>query len=215
MAGSYASNYVPLYCGVATGDSGRLAAILRSLPSSGLLLPGGLATSAALHFHAAQPQQWEYPNAWAPLVSMLAAGLEGAATQLELASGSGVRESESDAAAAGSARQAREIAAQLRTAFLRAALDGFQSTGFLYEKYDVRIETESESGRDGTERANSESAHAHATTQAHAHAKGSRQGGGGEYAPQVGFGWTNGVVLEFICAALEARGGPGPAVYAA
>jgi len=23
-------------------------------------------------------------------------------------------------------------------------------------------------------------------------------GGGGEYAPQLGFGWTNGVVLEFL-----------------
>jgi alpha,alpha-trehalase len=25
-----------------------------------------------------------------------------------------------------------------------------------------------------------------------------RAGGGGEYAPQVGFGWSNGVVLDFL-----------------
>jgi alpha,alpha-trehalase len=33
-----------------------------------------------------------------------------------------------------------------------------------------------------------------------------RRGGGGEYAPQIGFGWSNGVLLHF----LDAYCGPGP-----
>jgi alpha,alpha-trehalase len=133
-----ASNYVPLWAGLGgvRHNSTRARLVADSLASSGLLAPGGVLTTLAR-----TPEQWDWPNAWAPLQHMIAVGLN--------ATG------EPRAAALG-----RRVA---RT-WLQTGLAAFSRTGWSYEKYDAR----------GV----------------------GIGGGGGEYVPQVGFGWTNGVALD-------------------
>jgi len=88
-------------------------------------------------------EQWDSPNAWAPLVSFIVNGL--------------LRVNSTE-----SVQYARQIA----TDWLSANHKGFINDGYMHEKYNAFIP-----GAPGT---------------------------GGEYAPQVGFGWTNGVVFEFL-----------------
>ena len=65
--GVYASNFVPLWAGCG-GD--RAAGVHGALLASGLVGPGGIATSLA-----ASGQQWDFPNAWPPLQHMLIEGV--------------------------------------------------------------------------------------------------------------------------------------------
>ena len=88
-------------------------------------------------------EQWDSPNAWAPLQHMAISGLRA----------SGVAEGEA-------------LAARLASRWIRSNVEGFRSTGHMHEKYSAV-----ESGR---------------------------AGGGGEYSPQVGFGWSNGVLLDLL-----------------
>ena len=87
--GMHASDWVPLWCGAAAAaeepssavpageepssskTAATAAAAVASLRDSGLVLPGGVATSLAHTGH-----QWDFPNAWAPLVHMLAEGCD-------------------------------------------------------------------------------------------------------------------------------------------
>jgi alpha,alpha-trehalase len=153
----YASNYVPLWCGLLDDDDddgdesggGRAAErAARSLVASGLLQPGGVAASLY-----ASGQQWDWPNAWPPLQHALA---EACARQ-------------------GRSEEARAVGLAVAAAYARAVLQGWgggggdggdPATAELHEKYDAR--------------------------------GGGREGGGGEYAPQVGFGWTNGALLALL-----------------
>ena len=64
-----ASNWLPLWAGAFDARQGALA--VQSLRHSGLLQPGGVATTASPSAH-----QWDWPNAWAPLQDMLIEGLE-------------------------------------------------------------------------------------------------------------------------------------------
>ena len=61
-----------------------------------------------------------------------------------------------------------ELAEDLARRFLETLANAWQSSGEMHEKFDVR-----EAARDV-------------------------RGGGGEYMPQVGFGWTNGVALILL-----------------
>ena len=88
-------------------------------------------------------EQWDAPNAWAPLQHMLISALRD----------SGVPEGQSAAAA-------------VAAAWIRSNYEAYCRTGHMHEKYDASC-----SGK---------------------------AGGGGEYAPQVGFGWTNGVLLDLL-----------------
>lgn len=88
-------------------------------------------------------QQWDAPNAWAPLQHVLIQGLRD----------SGVP-------------QGQELAEKLARAWVRNNRLAFERTGHMHEKYNAW-----EPGA---------------------------AGGGGEYQPQVGFGWTNGVLLELL-----------------
>jgi alpha,alpha-trehalase len=146
--GVFASNYVPLWCGLLDDDADptptadRVAA---SLLSSGLLAPGGVAASLY-----ASGQQWDWPNVWPPLQHALAEGLM---------------------RSAGGSLQARALGLGIAAAYARAVLGGWRlagglGSGELHEKYDAR--------------------------------GGGREGAGGEYAPQVGFGWTNGALLSLL-----------------
>jgi len=183
--GVYASDYVPLWCGLlddddsdgegqegaprgggggsSESDADRAAL---SLLRSGLLAPGGAAASLY-----PSGQQWDWPNAWPPLQHALA---------------------EACARRAARSPQARAVGLGIAAAYARAVLGGWRRRnvgggggggggggrggdgdenqggggGELHEKYDAR--------------------------------GGGREGAGGEYAPQVGFGWTNGALLALL-----------------
>ncbi|CAK1546952.1 unnamed protein product [Leptosia nina] len=137
----YPSNVAPLWMGVA--DKPFVAAnaprILNYLKGShGLDYPGGVPTSLVR-----SGEQWDFPNAWPPLVSLTVNALEA----LELPS-------------------AKELGFRVAQTWVRSCYKGFSDNKQMFEKYDVEVP--------------------------------GRIGGGGEYTVQTGFGWTNGVILEFI-----------------
>jgi len=127
---------VPLWAGLGSED--QIAQSVDALRRSGLLGPGGAATTPI-----ASGQQWDAPNAWPPLQSMLIEGL-----------------------AASEAPEAPALALELARRWVGTCLMAWKSTGHMHEKYDA-----DEFGKDG---------------------------GGGEYEPQVGFGWSNGVALHLM-----------------
>ncbi|GMH33591.1 hypothetical protein BSKO_01425 [Bryopsis sp. KO-2023] len=143
----FISNWFPAWAGIepgfdpsSQGPSRRASgdAIVQSLTNSGLILPGGVATSLNQTGH-----QWDFPNAWPPCQEILIEGMRNVGTSGE--------------------KLAEELAIKwLQTNFL-AWQKGDQQ---MHEKYDS--ETPGSAG------------------------------GGGEYAPQVGFGWTNGVALVLL-----------------
>mmetsp|Transcript_8383 Transcript_8383/g.21410 ORF Transcript_8383/g.21410 Transcript_8383/m.21410 type:complete len:566 (+) Transcript_8383:63-1760(+) len=128
----------PLWAGLA--DAERATAAVAALQRSGLLGVGGASTTAC----SGTEQQWDAPNAWPPLQSMLILGMR----QLEASSGGPT------------------LAAQLAQQWVGTCYAAWRHSGFMFEKYDS-----SQFGFGG---------------------------GGGEYEPQVGFGWSNGVVLQLL-----------------
>jgi alpha,alpha-trehalase len=137
------SSFLPLWGRVldnpALEDGARKGvAALEGLKGSGLLQVGGVQTTLQQ-----TEEQWDAPNAWAPLQQMLIEGLEGV----------------------GSA-EASELARGLAKAWLESNYLGWANTGQMYEKYNALV-------------------------------PGAR-GEGGEYVPQIGFGWSNGVVLHLL-----------------
>jgi alpha,alpha-trehalase len=70
------SNFIPLWSGC-VHDGADISMILKALESSGLMLDGGLSTTTEIF---QDKQQWDYPNAWAPLQHVIIEGLESAAT---------------------------------------------------------------------------------------------------------------------------------------
>ncbi|XP_046959382.1 uncharacterized protein LOC124529618 [Vanessa cardui] len=137
----YPSNVAPLWMGVVDQRFIRKNApkILEWLKeSNGLNYPGGIPTSLIR-----SGEQWDFPNAWPPLVSVVVNSLEALNTK-------------------DSVRLAFEIAQN----WVRACHTGFSANKQMFEKYDAEVP--------------------------------GRVGGGGEYTVQTGFGWSNGVVLEFL-----------------
>tara|TARA_B110000977_G_scaffold142731_3_gene181229 strand:+ start:40094 stop:42256 length:2163 start_codon:yes stop_codon:yes gene_type:complete len=138
-SGYRASDYVPLWCGAFESNSKQAIDVVRSLIKSGLPMPGGIATSLRRTGH-----QWDYPNAWAPLVHMLVEGCD-------LFGGD----------------EGKTFARETARRWIKSNAQLLKSSKHMHEKYDARV-------------------------------MGSRPGAGGEYTPQRGFGWTNGVVLFFL-----------------
>jgi alpha,alpha-trehalase len=139
----FASNWVPLWCGALQPGSAEAAACCVSLRASGLLQPGGIATSTL-----STGQQWDWPNAWPPLQLLLAEGVD------------------MHCGAPG-----KELSDAIAGTYLRACAAGLDHGGVMHEKYDATVAP----GGGGP-----------------------NAGGGGEYAPQVGFGWSNGVALAML-----------------
>ena len=139
IPGTRASDWIPLWCGAVAAGSREAIRAVDALRTSGLVLPGGIATSLAHTGH-----QWDYPNAWAPLVHALCEGCD---------------------AFGGDA--GRKLAREVATRWVRGNATALERTGYMHEKYDAR---NAEAGA----------------------------GGGGEYSPQRGFGWSNGVALHFL-----------------
>lgn len=124
------------------------SSLLSSLKTSGLVQAAGILTTTAN-----TGQQWDAPNAWPPLVMLLIEGLK----NLGLATISLNSTACSDAL---------ELAENITTHWLETNYIAYNTTQFMYEKYNAY-----EMGVGG---------------------------GGGEYTPQIGFGWTNGVALILI-----------------
>ena len=97
-------------CGALAPESKRAVAALAALQMSGLVLPGGIATSLRFTGH-----QWDYPNAWAPLVHVVVEGCR------EYCGEPG-------------RRFAREIARR----WLKGNAQLLKKTGHMHEKYDAR-----------------------------------------------------------------------------
>lgn len=131
-----AASFTPLWAGAHGAAQARAA--VGALRRSGLLQPGGLATTLV-----PSGQQWDWPNAWPPLQQMAVEGLAGCGAE-------------------GAAALAEELAVR----WLRSNHRGWARDGVMREKYDATRPGES--------------------------------GGGGEYVPQDGFGWTNGVALWLL-----------------
>ncbi|KAM0898693.1 hypothetical protein ACQ4PT_021761 [Festuca glaucescens] len=140
----FASNFVPLWLNAHNSglvpflDEAKSVRVMRSLQTSGLVYPAGIATSVSN-----TGQQWDFPNGWAPLQHLIVEGL--------LNSGS---------------TEAKKFAENIATRWVRTNYAAYKSTGAMHEKYDVEACGKS--------------------------------GGGGEYKPQTGFGWSNGVLLSFL-----------------
>ncbi|XP_059276398.1 probable trehalase isoform X1 [Lycium ferocissimum] len=135
---SFASNFVPLWTENLISDNITTQKVVRSLQSSGLLQPAGIAMTLSN-----TGQQWDFPNGWPPLEHIIIEGL----------TRSGLEE-------------ARALAKDIAVRWLRTNYVTYRKTGAMHEKYDVT--------------------------------KCGAYGGGGEYKPQTGFGWANGVVLALL-----------------
>ncbi|TQD96418.1 hypothetical protein C1H46_017913 [Malus baccata] len=106
----YASNFVPLWLEPFYSDASVVEKVTKSLRSSGLIYPAGIATSLTN-----STQQWDFPNGWAPLQHMIVEGLLN----------SGLEE-------------AKSTAEDIAVRWIRTNYVAFQKTHTMHEKYDVR-----------------------------------------------------------------------------
>ncbi|XP_041978625.1 trehalase-like [Aricia agestis] len=137
----YLSNIAPLSMSAVHPDfvSAKAHRILEYLNNTQTLdLPGGIPTS--LFFSG---EQWDYPNAWPPLMSMTVSALEVLNTP-----------------------EADQIAFQVSQNWIRSAYIGYVKNNRIYKKYHVQV-----AGKSGL---------------------------GGDFVPQRGYGWSNGVILEML-----------------
>ncbi|XP_049869346.1 uncharacterized protein LOC126369097 [Pectinophora gossypiella] len=137
----YPTNVAPLWMGAVDKDHVKKHAtqVLEYLRlSHGLDYPGGVPASLIQ-----SGEQWDFPNAWPPLVSMVVNAAEALDTD-----------------------EGYQMAFEVAQTWVRACFIGYNSTKSMYEKYDAVVP--------------------------------GNYGGGGEYNVQSGFGWSNGVVLEFL-----------------
>jgi len=135
----YPSNFYPLWSGAYDEFNTTLKQnVVKSLIDSKLIQSGGVLTSTN-----PTNQQWDSPNAWAPLQWFIIKGLQ--RTVLP---------------------EARDLAAKMTLAWINSNRLGWNKHHNMMEKYNAF--------------------------------KPGEAGGGGEYAPEVGFGWTNGVALDMI-----------------
>ncbi|XP_072469161.1 trehalase [Notamacropus eugenii] len=135
----YPSNLSPLWAGCFS-DLDTVRKNVKYLEDNKILTyKQGIPTSLQI-----SGQQWDFPNAWAPLQDLVIRGL----------------------ADSGSA-QAQEMAFQMAQNWIQTNFALYQKNKAMYEKYDISIDS-------------------------------GKPGGGGEYEVQEGFGWTNGVALQFL-----------------
>jgi len=142
--GFYLSNFFPLWSKSHAKSPETLTKVTQKIQKT-FSYKCGLPTSMK-----ESGEQWDYPNAWAPIIQIVAAGLENIETVVP---------------------EAGELALSLMEQWLSCNHCGWSETGgvnngHMFEKYDVNTR--------------------------------GVPGGGGEYEVQMGFGWTNGVVLQFI-----------------
>lgn len=137
----YPTNLSPLWMQTVSRKNMRIHAprIVQYIRNCGVLSYHGGVPASLLR----TGEQWDLPNSWPPLVSIVVNGLRA----LETA-------------------ESKLIAFQLAQDYVRACHKGFQEHGQMFEKYDAEHP--------------------------------GQYGSGGEYTVQEGFGWSNGVVFEFL-----------------
>jgi alpha,alpha-trehalase len=171
------SSYLPLWAGLITNDTIishniTIRDILTNLKSSQLLGDGGVCTTGPGPGHMSDTgQQWDYPNAWAPLVYFTIEGLNKISTINLTIGNTGIGSGSGSNDIIDSQIEAANLAKSVTSKWLESNYLAYNSSGsgsgnFMYEKYDCR--------------------------------KIGHGGGGGEYVPQVGFGWTNAVALYLL-----------------
>ncbi|XP_023343277.1 trehalase [Eurytemora carolleeae] len=107
----YPSNLFPLY-GQAYHETINASRVLENIVSSGVtIFPGGLPTS--LYNTTKQPQQWDFPNVWPPLVEVFVTSME----ELNLT-------------------ESREIGREIAEKYIRNVYASAQENGTMFEKYD-------------------------------------------------------------------------------
>lgn len=145
------SEYTPVWAGILDYDldvlKPKAAFILKSIKNSNLLQDFGVQTTTIPH--SVTGQQWDEPNAWAPLQLIMIEALQTLETEV-------IKEEQISAT----------ISKELVSSWLSSNYQGWADSGLMYEKYNSQV-----SGV---------------------------RGDGGEYPPQTGFGWTNGVVLHLL-----------------
>ena len=114
---------------------------------SGLFLVAGLSTTTT---HS--EQQWDYPNAWAPLQDLIIDGVRQCVQHIHMSGED--------------AKGLTLFAEALSSRWLETNLLAWKNSGYMFEKYDSSVM--------------------------------GKGGGGGEYVPQIGFGWSNGVMFEVL-----------------
>ncbi|GLH08160.1 Trehalase [Gryllus bimaculatus] len=137
----YPTNISPLWTGCydTTHKEQYVGRVLKYLEHSrATVLLGGIPTTMEL-----SNEQWDYPNAWAPLQHLFVESLDATGDPW-----------------------AKELAYQIAQKWVRSNFKAWNETGNMYEKYDA--------------------------TKLGGH------GEGGEYRVQLGFGWSNGVVMDFL-----------------
>jgi len=134
------SNFAPLWAR-AYHHGINFSRVITALETSGLIQVGGMAMT--IEQYGVDKQQWDWPNAWAPVQHMIIEGFDMVGT-----------------------RETSDFALSLAQMWVNTNYVAFRETGYMFEKYDVRVV--------------------------------GGNGGGGEYEPQVGFGWSNGVLLSLL-----------------
>ena len=147
-------NYHPLWSKAYDPCSTDEPAIIKSLNESGLILQGALVTSLVN-----STQQWDFPNAWAPLQHLIITGIQ---TSQQV-----INRTDNDTCSFVPYLEGQQLAYSLASRWVYSTYLSYNNSGFIDEKL---IATQIGNGT----------------------------GGGGEYNPQVGFGWSNGVALVFI-----------------
>ncbi|KAG9440147.1 hypothetical protein H6P81_020312 [Aristolochia fimbriata] len=106
----FASNFIPLWIELFHSDHSRAKEVMKSLQSSGLLQPAGIATSLTN-----SGRQWDFPNGWAPLQHMIVEGLaRSGLTELKL------------------------LAEDIATKWIKTNYATYKKTGDMHEKFDVQ-----------------------------------------------------------------------------
>jgi len=147
------ANYIPLWgASWFSTNSTRVVQAVQSLRDrSGLFLVAGLSTTTTPN----TTQQWDYPNAWAPLQDWILDGIKNC-----------VRVMSKTTMPRDQATELLDFANELSQRWLNTNVLAWQKSGYEYEKYDSTVM--------------------------------GKGGGGGEYVPQIGFGWSNGVMFELL-----------------
>uniref|UniRef100_A0A0A9AGR2 Trehalase n=1 Tax=Arundo donax TaxID=35708 RepID=A0A0A9AGR2_ARUDO len=113
----FASNFIPIWVNahhhsglVKFVDEAKSMRVLRSLKASGLLQTSGIVASLSN-----TGQQWDFPNGWAPLQHLIVEGLMNFGSS-----------------------EARELAEDIATRWVRTNYAAYKASVVMYEKYDVQ-----------------------------------------------------------------------------
>jgi neutral trehalase len=173
------SNWIPLWvfsdplAGFTNGfpDSINPSSIIDSLLHSGLLLPGGFTISLNN-----DGQQWDYPNAWAPMQDIITSSIGQVGYHYQPANektrkllkeiGSQLSGEINDPDNRGVFSYGSILKYYIQSRWCYSNYLAFSSTGRMFEKYYAPVLGVA--------------------------------GYGGEYQVQAGFGWTNAVILDFL-----------------